>query len=295
MLRLLLCLLVTVAGCTTRPPEPVRPGPPRLAAFGDAVRQNASGPGRADGPSPCDGRLAWVSDRGPETRILCVAEGERKRPQELTAAGTRVADPAWSPDGNSIACAVLEDGVFQIYVLTPDGKTRRRLTSGREGSRHPSWSPNGRRIAIEVQGASGSAVWIVEPDSSDLTFVSEGICPAWSPDGMRLAFQQGAPGTICTIRPDGSGLMRLTSGRDARQPSWSPDSRWIVFAQYNADRADDLWAVSNDGSRTVRITWDPAPEWSPSWAKDGRVFFVADRNGEQAIWAVSASNPEILK
>jgi Tol biopolymer transport system component len=50
-------------------------------------------------------------------------------------------EPAWSPDGRSIAFSRAGD----IYVMNNDGSEQRRLT--RNGTA-PAWSPDGRRIAL---------------------------------------------------------------------------------------------------------------------------------------------------
>ncbi|MCE9581125.1 MAG: hypothetical protein K8T20_01280 [Planctomycetes bacterium] len=142
----------------------------------------------------------------------------------------------------------------------------------------------------------GSRIWVTEVDSGRQTFVTDGSSPSWSPDNNWIAFESGTPPSIYKVHPDGTSRTRLTSGRDARRPTWSPDSQWVAFGEFDAEgKADDIWAVRADGTRYLRITWDPAPEWDPCWAPDGRILFTTIRNGAQGIWAVAPENTELLK
>lgn len=113
--------------------------------------------------------------------------------------------PAWSPDGRSLALAVMDiDGTgfpkSGIYVARVDGSGARRVfdASGR--------LPN-------IPWPSG---W---PNA-----------PAWSPDGRWLAFEsdiplgEGYPGELFIVQANGGGLRPLTKTRkiDERDPAWLP-------------------------------------------------------------------------
>ena len=67
-------------------------------------------------------------------------------PRNLTKS-PGVAD--WSPDGRSIAFFSMRAGGRDIWVMTPDGSDRRRLTSDGSLNEYPSWSPNGRSIVFQ--------------------------------------------------------------------------------------------------------------------------------------------------
>ncbi|MBD0337667.1 MAG: PD40 domain-containing protein [Thermoleophilia bacterium] len=88
---------------------------------------------------------------------------------------------------------------------------------------------------------------------------------------------------IYAVRPDGTGLRRLTRDRRSFDPAWSPDGRRIAFA---SDRdgpsgAPELYIMNADGSNVRRLTTSPhAPDdWrassAPAWSPDGkRLVFV---------------------
>src|ERR671935_284569 len=58
------------------------------------------------------------------------------------------------------------------------------------------------------------------------------VLPSWAPDGSKLAFIRvnGPSQQVFTIKPDGSGLHKLTNnGLLKGQMAWSPDGTKIVL------------------------------------------------------------------
>src|ERR1700704_1959986 len=53
--------------------------------------------------------------------------------------------PAWSPDGKSIAFMGYRDGGYAIWAGAPDGTNLRKLTGGAFDDREPAWSHDGTR------------------------------------------------------------------------------------------------------------------------------------------------------
>ena len=110
----------------------------------------------------------------------------------------RVADPQPSPDGAWIAYTVTvyskEDnrGNSDIWLVSADGKTTRRLTSNPAADFSPRWSPDGKTLAF-VSTRDGSAqIWLLPADGGEarkLTTISTGATgPVWLPGGDALLF-----------------------------------------------------------------------------------------------------------
>jgi Tol biopolymer transport system component len=60
----------------------------------------------------------------------------------LTTNPARDSDPAWSPDGRSIAFVSDRDGNPEIYVMNADGSNQRRLTASSSLDLVPTfWQP----------------------------------------------------------------------------------------------------------------------------------------------------------
>jgi TolB protein len=70
---------------------------------------------------------------------------ERKR---ITAPDISAQEPAWSPDGKSIAVILQELDKAAVAVIPANGGSPRRLTNDRLFPSKPSWSPDGKSIAF---------------------------------------------------------------------------------------------------------------------------------------------------
>ena len=87
---------------------------------------------------------------------------------------------------------------------------------------------------------------------------------------------------IYTIRPDGSGLRRLTKSPafDA-DAHFSPDGKSIVFGSDRTGNAD-VFVMRRNGSGVRRITRHPSFDAYPVFSDNGRsIAFVSERDGER--------------
>jgi Tol biopolymer transport system component len=131
------------------------------------------------------------------------------------------------------------------------------------------------------------------PPLVDVT-VTEGtsMSVAVSPDRRTLAID--LQGSIWTLPGAGGEARRITDVfNDARQPTWSPDGRWITFFAYR-DGGYDLWSIAPDGSRQHKITWGPFDDREPVWSHDGtRIAFSSDRGdplgSDYNIWVMEVA------
>ena len=161
--------------------------------------------------------------------------------QDRPAREAQYYNPAWSPDGRSIAFESDRDGTFAVYVVAADGSGLTKLTpAGVEDSQ-----------------------------------------PGWSPDGTRLVFtsNQDGPGHLWLMDATGGHRRRLTSSSDRHDfyASFSPDGRLIVMGAQDARDRERYFVdvVAADGTARRELTDSTSVAEGPRWTADGdRVVFT---------------------
>jgi TolB protein len=154
-----------------------------------------------------------------------------------------------------------------LYVADIDGGNFRRLTRSKEDESGPCWSPDGnwicfatrndkeRRVLCKIAPTGGSAQLIKTPG---IQGPSE---PDWSPDGQWIAFTAQMGGfQICVLKVDTGEVTPLVAGED---PSWSPNSRTLVFMQRG--RLSLLDVPTKQVKDVARIS--SGANNQPSWAR----------------------------
>ncbi len=82
------------------------------------------------------------------------------------------------------------------------------------------------------------------------------------------------------------------------EPQVSPDGKWVVFTLRKTDLAanrgrTDLWLVGIDGTGLRQLTVNPASDFSPQWARDGKsIWFMSTRSGSVQIWRMPVDGGE---
>lgn len=118
--------------------------------------------------SPDNKRLAFTSQRT-GTSDVWVVDVDGSHLRDLTPHPALDGNASWSPDGQHIVFGSTRAAGSQyggdLYVMDPDGRNLRALTSGHKDY-GPSWSPDGRWIAFNSQRDGNSEIYVMKPDGS---------------------------------------------------------------------------------------------------------------------------------
>lgn len=199
--------------------------------------------------------------------------------------------PVWSPQGDKIAFAfgnffqtIKGKAIADIAIINSDGTNLKVLTDGSGNYGFPSWSPDGTSIVYRASNDSVKGLFIMDIKTGKtrpLTINSHDNFPAWSPTGDIIAFTSLKDNNydIYTIKPDGTGLKRLTTtpGNDAHC-TWSPDGKWIAFSTErfgfkdesalhpaNPQSYGEICVMRADGSDFKLLTDNQYEEATPGW------------------------------
>ncbi len=185
--------------------------------------------------------------------------------------GVQIA-PAWVPNRLELSATLSHSGDQEIYLLTPEGKTIKRLTQNPGIDVEASWSPDGQRFAFVSDRAGNPQVYVQEVGSgrvSRLTFDGKyNTQPSWSPKGDKIAYSCIANGqiNIFTIDPSGRNQVQLTSGQGNNEaPSWSPDGSMIAFSS-TREGSSRLYVMTAFGTDQRRLLTLPGVQSHPKWS-----------------------------
>ena len=221
-------------------------------------------------PSWVPGRLALYYNsyklENPDIFYSDLSTGQRR---VFASSSDSNFSPAASPDGSKVAMILSKDGRPDVYVANADGSNLKRLTTGIEDS-SPCWSPDGqwicfatkisrRRLLAKVP-ADGGAVQVIHtagaPNPTE---------PDCSPDGKWIAFtRQAGEFDICVMPADGSAPPTVLAEGEA--PSWSPNSRTLVF-NHSVHYLQTLSVLDVFTKQVKDVARVSGSDSEPAWAK----------------------------
>ena len=235
-----------------------------------------------------DGRRLAIDLQG-SIWVLPASGGAASR---ITDVFNDARQPAWSPDGRTIAFFAYRDGGYDLWAVNPDGTNQRKLTTGAYDDREPVWSHDGRRVAFSSDRGdplgSNYNIWTLDVETGALvqltTHPAEDSMPTWSGNDADIAFvsTRDAGHKVFAV-PSRGGQEReiATSAGTIDAASWGPGGTVVAHVtQGTASRLEiDGKAITGD---------ENAFPFRPSWASATEFYYTADgRIRKRSVGAAS--------
>jgi tricorn protease len=213
-------------------------------------------------------RLSPAGDRAvfqARGEILTVEAPSGRARNVTDSPGVMERDPAWSPDGKTLAYFSDEAGEYALHLRSADGSGPvEKIGLGEPPSFYysPRWSPDGAKIACIDKRQN---IWVVERGAKTPV----------------KADTEAFYDYFRTFRP----ITDLA-------PVWSPDGRWLAYAKHLKNGFGAIFLYSLRTGRRTQVTDAMHDAAHPAFDPDGtRLYFAASTNaakpGTRGVYAVS--------
>ncbi|MDT0341903.1 amidohydrolase family protein [Streptomyces litchfieldiae] len=245
--------------------------------------------------SPDGATLVYASDRTGDAVELWLYETATGTRRQLTALGGSAASPAFSPDGSTVAFVADSATLHTVDVVSGDV---RKVAGPLNSPGTPSFSGDGRHLAAAVlvpvtpryrEGRNQILTIDLESGSAEYSEPVPGVSlsnrvdagPVYAPDGRRMAYVVG--GTLRVSAVDDAGLptgeAREVNGETADAPSWSGDSRSLLYLSDGRLRLADATDSGRARAVPVHLTWRPAKPSGRTVIQVGALWDGTDGTG----------------
>jgi Tol biopolymer transport system component len=164
-------------------------------------------------------------------------------------------------------------------------------------------SPDGQRIAAERPNSpTESDLWIIEVprgNASRLTLgAGQNTAPLWSADGSRIVFDTNREGPRDIYVKNVNGTtpeepLVQSSILFKNLSDWSPDGRYVIYQQLDANTGWDIWYIPMDGNpNPLPYLQTPFNELSGAVSPDGHwIAYASDESGRYEVYVRSFPAP----
>jgi len=233
------------------------------------------------------------------------------KPARLTTDNTPSFQPAWSPDGKTIAYVTWSNEGGQLWKVPASGGTPQQLSKSVAVYSNPEWSPDGTRIVLlrgnaydrensgfdGGQTANADLVWIpAEGGNATLILPARGAGgPHFTHDPERIYVY--TPQGLVSLRYDGTdrrthlqvkgqGLYFFEEPIPADDLQPSPDGQWVLAHVMNQLYLIAMPVVGGEAP-TVNVMSASVPV--KRLTDIGADYFAWADDGKTITWAVGAS------
>ena len=285
----------------------------RMPVLGGEARKVSERAYSAATFSPDGRRIAFIRENHPTADECALVVANADGTDERVVAARRrpdwLAEPAWSPAGETIACILRNSALpalsfgspMRIVSVPASGGEPAQLGTQPWGAvQQLAWLPRGQGLvanAVDVESGKPQ-LWHVSYPGGEARRVTGDLTGfngvSMTADGKTLVTVQETTVSNIWVSPDsspararqlttGTGVMAGAYGLD-----WTPAGRLLYSSTEGGSW--DVWELDPSTGGRRRLTDDPRQEWGAQGTPDGRsVVFRSNREGRWNIYAMDAA------
>ena len=213
----------------------------RIQSVGDELENAGISPTGVRAVFEAHGEIFTVAAKHGPTRDITNTPGVMER------------EPAWSPDGQSIAYFSDESGQYALHVAAQTGAA----VAGQ---------PAVKKFALEKEPAYYFGT-------------------KWSPDSKKVAFYDNRLKTY--VLDTTTGKLSVVNDKNvyggfssgAYDFAWSPDSKWIAYVRSMTNHLHAIYLYSVDSGQSTQVTSAMGDSRNPAFDRDGKyLYFITSTN-----------------
>jgi tricorn protease len=213
----------------------------RIESVGDELDNAAISPTGVRAVIEAHGDIFTVAAKHGPTRDITNTPGAMER------------EPAWSPDGQSIAYFSDASGLYQLDVASQTGNA--------------------------VAGAAAVKKFALAAEPAYY------FDAKWSPDSKKVAFYDNRLKTY--MLDTTTGKLTVVNDKDAYGGfssntfdfAWSPDSKWIAYPRSMENHLHAIFLYSLDSGQSTQVTSEMGDSREPAFDRDGKyLYFITSTN-----------------
>lgn len=211
-----------------------------------------------------------------------------------------------------------------LYIVSTEGGTARRLTSHVGYEMFPRISPDGKYIAFTGQYDGNTEVFVIPVEGGEprrLTYTAtlgrddlgdrmgpNNIVIGWTPDSKHVLYRSRRytfndfTGQLFTVPVEG-GMSEELPLKNGGFASYSPDGKKLAYnyimrefrawKRYQGGMADDIRVFDFATKKSERITDNVRQDIIPMWSSDGNtIYYISDRGDVMNLYAYDVNTKE---
>jgi len=258
------------------------------------------------------GEIMDIAGKG---KLVMHSASLRENLREITLNGEKISEtsawltrgnscnrqPVYSPDGKHILFSSNMAANLDLWELSTESRSLRRITEDAAGDWDPTYSPDGKHILWSSNRNGHFEIWMANTDGSGASQVTkDGVDaenPAMTLDGKWIVYNSYNPDLkirgIWKIHPDGSGAARIATGL-TQWPEVSPDGRYASYGFYKQS-LNDIFTYERvveiesgvQVSFEIKVSNRDRVGGRMRWMPDGKsiVFVDEDEKGNWGLFA----------